>query len=519
MQKRFLPAFFLLFIIVTIVSYSCTKIDTTTLGGDIVTVDNINVFADTLDVITSQGIFNDSSIISKADNHVIGNISNDPLFGKTTAAVYVQFKPIFYPFYFGNAGDTVKSTISSKAGFDSAFICLSYKGAWGDSVTSIPQKFEVRRIVDANFKEKTDTLRPINYQPTIDNSMLLGSADITPVIAKSQFKSINRKDSFNFQIRIKLTGQGATYAANIFNNQDSTAAGPNNALYNDSIFRERFNGFEIKSVSSTGNTLFYVNIVDAKSRLEFHYRKLKNNIVDTVIQSFQMYISPTANAKISSSANYIKRDYTGTNVANPMADDLFLQTTPGTFANVTIPGLTNYPKRIINRAYLIIEQKPNNTISDGIYTPPPFLYLDLKDTLISTPQRYKPVYFDLSGGIFYNPDATNATTTAYHPYPSSNVDINNFGGRALRRYELNGTEFARYEINLTRYVQHISTSGYKNYDLRLYSPFNYYYPQYLGTQYVIPYYNPIALGAVRVGAGSTLPAPHKMRMVVIYTKL
>ena len=166
----------------------------------------------------------------------------------------------------------------------------------------------------------------------------------------------------------------------------------------------------------------------------------------------------------------------------------------------------------------IAEQTPHVAATDNIYTAPPFLYVDLKDTLTTLPQRYKPVYFDLATSVLYNPDAKTATEL-FHPYPATNVDINTFGGNAVRRFESSGLPFIRYEINLTRYVQHIVTNGYRNYDLRLYAPFNYYYPQYIGTQIVIPFFNPIALGRVRVGAGSTLPIPHKMRLVVIYSKV
>ena len=46
------PAAFLLIAI----GIGCTKLDTTTLGADLVTVDNVNTFADTLNVNATQGI-------------------------------------------------------------------------------------------------------------------------------------------------------------------------------------------------------------------------------------------------------------------------------------------------------------------------------------------------------------------------------------------------------------------------------------------------------------------------------
>ena len=527
MQKRLLLAASSAAFLLTAIGISCTKLDTTTLGSDLVTVDNVNTFADTLTVNATQGFFNDSTILQKGDNHAIGVIDKDPLFGKTDARIYVQFKPVFYPFYFGNAGDTVRKdprlglNTGTNSGFDSAFITLSYKGAWGDTsvMGNIPQEFEVRAIIDDNFRIKTDTIRPVGSTPPIVETTILGSAFITPQIISKKVILIRGRDSVNNQIRIKLTGAGASLAASIFNNQDTVAIGSNNGFLNDSNFRIKFHGFEIRVKSNApGNTLYYVNLADIKSRFEFHYHKIKNNIRDTVVQSFQVYTSRVGSIASSSSMNYIKRDYSNVFLPAPntATNNVFLQTSPGTFANLSIPGLTGYSNRIVHRAYLIVEQTPDVVATDNIFTPPPFLYLDLKDTAISLPQRYKPVYFDLTTTVPYNPDVTTVNGL-FHPFPIGNVDVGTFGGAALKRFEPGGNIFYRYEINLTRYVQHIVTNGYKNYDLRLYAPFNYYYPQYAGAQYIIPFYNPIALGRVRVGTGLNLT--HKMRMVVIYSKV
>ena len=499
----------------------CTKLDTTTLGADLITVDNVNTFADTLTVNATQGIFNDSTILQKGDNHAIGVITTDPLFGKTDARIYLQFKPTFYPFYFGSAGDTTKFDPNNKAGFDSAFVCLSYKGAWGDTSTAgnIPQTFEVRAINDDNFRLQTDTIRQLGSTPPIVDNNVLGSAIVTPQIISRKVILVSGRDSVSNQIRIKLTGAGASYAASIFNGQDTIPSSTNNGFFADSIFRQKYNGFEIRVTNAaSGNTLYYVNLAEAKSRFEFHYHKTKNGVKDTVVQSFQMYTTRVGGIAASSSMNYIKRDYSGVTlpVPNTATDNIFLQTSPGTFANLSIPSLTGYSNRIVHRAFLIIEQTPDNIMTDNIYTPPPYLYLDLKDTLLSSPQRYKPVYFDLTSAVSYNPDVTTVNGL-YHPFPLGNVDVGSFGGAALKRFEPSGNVFYRYEINLTRYVQHIVTNGYKNYDLRLYAPFNYFYPQYLGTQHIIPFYNPIALGRVRVGSG--LNINHKMKMVVIYSKV
>ncbi len=524
--KKYLKAAFAAAIILTIGVFSCTKIDITTQGGDILIVDNINTFEDTMYVNTSQGLFtNDSTLVYKNENHVIGRIDNDPFFGQTEAAIYVQFKPTFYPFYFGNAGDTVKKgttgNASPFAGFDSAFICLSYKGAWGDTTAfgNMAQKFDVRTIsnLDVAFRDKTDTVRKLNYQPSSINPTIFGSATITPQKIAS-FAKLNKglfKDSINNQIRIKLD---STFAAAIFYGQDSTATGPNNGFYNDSIFRRTFNGFAITIDNGTlGNTLYYVNLAEAKTRLEFHYHKTKAGIKDTVVQSFQMVPLAQGSIAASPSANYIKRTHSSLITAPTAgAPFLYLQSSPGTFANLNIPKLTNYSNRIIHRAYLIVDEQPHVPTVDKYYTPPPNLYLDLMDSSNSTPQKYKPLYFDLSNQ-FYNPDV--ATSPFY--FPANNVDISVAGGGALLKNDpITGLNYYGYELNITRYVQHIVTKNFYNYNLRLYAPSQIYYPQYTGAQFVIPFFNPTALGRVRVVSGSVPNTDiHRMRLRIIYSKI
>ncbi len=523
MQKRILLTASLAAILL-VIGIGCNKLDTTSQGSDLVTVDNINTFSREFPVITTQGDFEftDSTILRKTENHIIGNITTDAQFGKTETAIYLQLKPTFYPFYFGNAGDTVKfgtiGNASPNAGLDSVVLCLSYKGAWGDTsiASNITQTFEVRTINDADFRDKTDTIRKLSYQvPVAGIGGLVNDPTTTRInpqiiASKTVYGRGVFKDSVNNQIRIRLD---PTFAASLFA-QDTLTASSNNGFLNDSIFRSKFNGFQIKSTSSTGNTLYYVNITEAKTRLEFHFRKTKAGVKDTVMQAFQLYPNAVGNSKASSSANYVKRDYFGTNVKTPAPNDIYLQTAPGTFAYVKIPGLNSFKdtNRIIHRAYLVIDQNDGTAIPN-IYTPPPYLYLDLKDTVAN---RFKPVYFDLSEQILYNPDAT-FTNPLYHPYPNGNVDLNNFGGVALRRFE-NGNTFYRYEFNLTRYVQHIVTNGYYNYDLRVYAPFTYYYNQYAGSQYVIPFFNQLALGRVRVGSGRVDASnTHRMKMVIIYS--
>jgi hypothetical protein len=518
--------------------YSCTKLDTTVLGDDLLTVDNVNTFADTLEVNTTQGIFAagtgfnyDSTLQARTDIQYLGNLGSLPeLYNvKTEAAIYVQFKPTFFPFYFGNPLDTVKNYAAT--GIDSVVLCLSPRSVWGDSTSSsIPQTIEVREVNSAIFRDKPDSLFGLRFRPGFPNANpIIGTSTLMPqsLVNKTIYGRQAFRDSVSNQLRIKLD---PSFVAKIFNNQDSSSSGSSNGFYNDSIFRRNFNGFEIKSLSTNGNTLYGFSLADGKTRLEFHYKKrnLTAGTKDTVMQAFFMsngtntdFLAGVKNP--SSVTNYIKRDYSSSSVVTgPSTNNMYLINAPGTYINVNIPDLTAYRNKkdkIIHRAYLQIDQ--NDAPNTSKFTAPPYLYLDLIDSL--DPNKHKPVYFDLNSQILYNPDAT-FLNPLYHPYPSGSIEVGSIGGRAMDRVD-GGVGFKRYEINVTRYVQHINANNFYNYDLRVMAPYNYFYPQYLGNQYIIPFYNPLATGSLRVGAGTkSLPMPNntvprRMKFIVVFSKV
>lgn len=72
MFKRLLPTALTGYVLLVIVNWSCTKLDTTTLGSDLIpAVDNVYTFADTLDIISTQGIFDDTFKISRSETNIV----------------------------------------------------------------------------------------------------------------------------------------------------------------------------------------------------------------------------------------------------------------------------------------------------------------------------------------------------------------------------------------------------------------------------------------------------------------
>jgi hypothetical protein len=519
---------------------NCTKLDTTQQGADVLEVDNINTFEEILEVSTEQGIFGaypgstmlnptDSGYLRKNENHAIGHVA-DAGFANTNARIFLQLKPQFFPYYFGSAGDTTRfgtpglgsGPVSLKAGLDSVFLCLSYRAAYGDtSISNLSQTFEVREIwdLDGDFFTGTDSIYPLNSAVGV-KAPLLGSAVINNDNIRKYFyfkKGNGLKDSIRNQIRIKLSLTAASSLMQKLYDGDSTTNPTNNRFYSDSTFRRLLSGFEVSVTGAPGNTLYYVNLADANTNLEFHYRKTKagTGVQDTTVEYMYFYPQNIGTIKTSSSINNISRTYNPavvSNLASSNTQHIYLGSTQATFAKLKIPGLSTLSNRIVHRAYLIAEQDdlPVNPFYEYV---PRFLYIDLKEPSAS---RYKPLYYDLSNQP-YNPD------DATQFFPRSGVNFNVFNAGATKVSNASGS-YTRYEIEVTRYVQNIVSKGLFNHEMRLYAPYTIQYGQYqffgsvAGGIIRFPYANPLAYGSVKLGGGANTNSK-KMRLRIIYSKL
>jgi hypothetical protein len=260
----------------------------------------------------------------------------------------------------------------------------------------------------------------------------------------------------------------------------------------------------------SGNQLVYVNFADPATRIEVHYRRRNNGLpVDTIFSSLPLnsdfYGSVTNRS--SNTANCIIRNRPGLTSGS---QELSLQTAPGTYANLSIPGLSNLSNRFIHRAELIVQQIPDFTGFAGIFRAPAYLYLDLVD---SGTNKWKPIYFDLNTRSAYDPDFLNPITIPY--FPPAGVDYLYFGGYRRDGLDKFGNPVNYYNFNLSKYVQDIVTNHRNNYPLRLFSPFKIIYPQY--TPQAFGYNNSVAYGRVKVGGGSN--PNYRMMLRIIYSKL
>lgn len=483
---------------------ACTKIDITELGADLIpAVDNVNTFDTVLTVNAGPStLFLDSTRIGKADVNVLGSINDDPIFGKTKADVFLQLKPEFYPYYFGNPSDTINPALDVRTGFDSVVLCLTVTGFYGD--TTLPQRVQVYRMNSAttNF---VDSLYLVDFQPNAPNTDLLGQAVVQPNQLRSFTKFTNGKDSVNSQVRIKLSN---TFLNELIS-QDSTQNGPNNAFLNDSLFKRYLMGFAVVSDAGFGgNCLMYSSLTDSRTRLEVHYRRKNKNQVDTTFSSFRVSVGTALGNTPSASANFVERNRAGAEFPGAAATNaMYLQTTPGSYVHLNIPGLSTFSNAVIHRAELVMEQVPDfsSPNRDRFLEAPSFLYLDLLDST-STP-KYKPVYFDLSPNVSYSPDNNLGF------FPTGGIDFAYHGGFLRFKFDnLSGRTNAFYNFNISRYVQNLITRRGFNYTLRLQAPsvLSYY-------GFNLSFQNTVTRGRVRLGAGNHPDYPIKLR--IIYSKI
>lgn len=452
---------------------SCTKIRSTDLGGDLIpAVDNVSVFDTTLEVTSELYQLPDSSRIRYNQDHAIG-ILQDPAFGTTTGEAYVQFVPLAFGAYpFGKSRDSI-------VGLDSVVLSLRYRTLYGDS--NAIQTLRVFEI-DPNSPFRDSSLGyPISQAPFDVADELGAKENILFSTLNDSLRYINIKDTVKTvnELRIPLSTAFGLKLMNLDTTDFKT----------DTTFRLKFKGLAIRpdAASALKKALAYFNFSDAGTHLRFHYRRIRNGAIDTTTTDFTF--------RNYSNANLVSRDIAGTVYESKLQngilnqEELYIQSSPGSFALLKVPGLENLNNRVVYKASLIAEQLPD---PDNIYfRQPNLLFLDAVDSV------NKRFYTIPNSWVL-----EDNTTYRYSP--------DYFGG-----YLKNG----KYEFDLSRYVQGIVTRKEKSYTLRLYAPFV-TIPTISGTSDItrILSLNPY-IGSGRVILGGGAHPVKKLRLYIIYSKI
>lgn len=472
----------------TIVLYSCKKInEATELGGGLIPpVDNIHTFDTTLEVQA----FNDSFTMATdsirslgTDEQFLGQINNDPFFGKTDARMFLQMKPGFFKYTFLNKPDSLY--------IDSVVLVLSYVETYGD--TTVPQTVNVYEIDQASEFADT-TIFTIRKEPNVVKGPLLGTKTFQPLILNDSIKAF--ADTTVNQLRIRLNN---SFGQRLLS-YDTTG---NDAYVSDSLFNTKLKGFALESTS--GNAVMGFNLQGAGTKLAIYYRYNDKSVTD--LDTTVAYWPFSGNVR-ARAANYVKRDYTGTPLAASIGgttpdDIVYLQNTPGTFAVLKVPGLTGLSNRIVHRAELIMDELYD--ISDSMFAPPPGIFLEVLDTA-ANPDVYRNIPYDLTLD------------------GQGTLDLTSFGVYPFRSADPVNNPIYRWNFNLTRYVQNIVNGKEPVYpSFRLSSPFETLIQYRFNAQSESLIRSAAVNGVSTKGrvrlAGGNHPSVQKMRLRIVYSKI
>lgn len=499
MKKYFLLALGTLGVL-TAIFVSCNKINLPTeLGQDLIpTVDNIHTFDTTLEVETYNGIFDpliDSFKMAYNYMHFVGKISNDPVFGKTDARVFFQLSPGGYRF---------KNRPASLY-LDSVVLVLDHSITYGD--TLIPQTIRVSEI-DPSAEFKADTATAYKLNQLFPTTNILGSATTTPTALKDSFQLVNYPaygdtTPVAHQVRIKLNN---SFGQRLLS-YDSTGI-----TNYDSVFATKFKGFAVESVAG-GNALMGLNLASAQTRLELYYRYDNPTTAGDMDTAVVSYTFLGSSGYTNANANYISRNYSGTQVTTGAGDWMqdpivYIQNNPGTYSYVKIPGLAKMPNSVIHVAELQMESIYD--ASDSVFYSWPNVFLDIYDSSAAK--------FKLVPNVF-------GAIPSQGGYVLGGMEEFYSRANLLRLFYFKndpaGNRVRQLRFNLTRYAQKIVSNGQPAYLMRLYAPT--YVLLSLGDteRFAIPSTAEVrgvpAIGRIRFGGGNH--PTQKMKLRIVYSRL
>ncbi len=469
--------------------FSCTKIDTTTLGTDLIPpIDNVNTFDTILDVVTDNDYMVDSTRISYVEDHALG-IMSDPVFGTTQASLNFAITPPVngtYPFI----------SKDSVVGIDSVVLQLAYTGVYGDSMAQ--ETFSVKELdpsvalVPHINGYRIDTIPPsVGYATTT----VLNSGFTQNINELNDEKVLIRKPGDTTRISNVMRIPLPLSFGDRLKNYDTDSA-TNGAYRSDSLFRAHFRGFAIQNVSpATPGALAYFNLNSTNTKLFVYFRVKKlggAGAIDTTSTAFGYSYYVNSNLLARTPGNGYSANIGN---GNPNDQLLYIQSAPGSYASIKIPGLKTLTNRLIYRAELIVE-RDDITAPDQVFGTPGVLFLDAVDSSNSNRITAIPNYDFLAQNGSYN--------------------VGEFGG-ILRSDNT-------YRFTLTRFVQGVVTRKETPHTLRLHSAYYlnpYYHDPALNQTY--PYNvqlsTKIGYGRVVVKGGAYPDPKKKMRLRIIYSKI
>lgn len=500
-SKNLLVVFFL---ISALLFSACTKIVNTDIGGGLIPpVDGVNTKEMFLDVV-SKNAADTITRVGTADDHALGYIGNDPIFGTISASINLQLKPSVFPFYFPVSSDSMIA--------DSVVLVLSCRGIWGDSTQ--PLSFRVFSVLDNGGDTLSeDSIYTTNYNVASGLELTENHTAKTVVDPRTLNDSI-KPDPFMEkaanQLRIRLDKD---YATNTLFKIDTS-------VYNDdSLLDIAMKGFKVvPEANPISNALLKINLLDTNTKLAIYFRYKdpdSTGKMDTTVRYFR------CNQYTCGSSNYIQRSRTQTvlnalpPLSNGVANDslLYIDGNPGIYARLQIPGLENLSNKIIHRAEILMEQDPDEANPNEHYFTPPNLFL--------------AAYSTDSAKRFILPNDVSFGSATYYTYVSNQTSLGCFP--FTKKDSITGTSIYAYRFAVSRYVQGIITRHETSYPLILWAPSvrdfikststatSYTFTGTINSSGTTIPLNAPAFGRVRLGGGGN--SLHRMRLRIVYSDL
>lgn len=295
--------------------------------------DDLSLAKDTLS-IKSFSVFEQPLASNGVTVGVLGNLSDDPNFGKTSAGFYGQCRLSANNITFG-AG----------AQLDSAFITFAYNGKYGkfDQPVNLIV-YELNQSLIDSVTYKTNEAFPVNIPPIGQLNGFIPDFDDTISIYGLSYPA---------HLRIPLTSAFANkiLLSDSLNLVDNTA------------FLNLFKGFYVTTTASPqGNGLLYLTLASSLSKITLYYH---NNDFDSL-----SYDIPVSGVKVNHFDNTYTSTpvYTSVNNANPNGETkIYVQGGAGVKGKLLITDLDSLPKNIlINKAELILSQTDDTTYASPL---------------------------------------------------------------------------------------------------------------------------------------------------------
>jgi hypothetical protein len=470
-------------IVGSLIFLSCKKVnEATDLGSDLIpAVDNVNTFELFLETETDNfSLLDDTTRILVNDDFAVGTL-NDPEFGKTEASLYFPISSAKYGTYPFVNKDFLE--------IDSVILSLAYAGAYGDTsgASQTVKVFEVAQSVNL-----TDSIFKYTDNEPANKGVELGSKTFAFNTLKDTFTITEKKVAQKVAnvVRVPLTNSLGTRLAAF-----DTINHANGGFLNDSIFQSLFKGLVVKT-NGAGNALSYFDVFDnTKTKLTVYFRTTVNGVKDTSAADFiHLSYSDFGISDAGGAGNTIKKTPGGNWAtylanANLKDDKLFIQSSPGSYAGIKVPGLSTLDNRLIHLAELVAYRIPS--AQDNILSVPPLIYLDKINSAKDT-------------AYLFEKDQSINSTSGEVSYLGGNLKEN------------------KYRFNITRHVQDILTNKEPNMELRLYAPYRTTLKVKNNasvSRIVVPASNRIANGRVVVAGGNHSDPNLRLRLRLVYSKL